>query len=175
MPNFKVKNLPIILGLAVLALAIPVAVFLSTQKGSLTLLTRAGKEKVAVFYLWPAEIHLSPEEEVAVKIILTTQEKTAGKAQAKIMYDPQVLLLKSIEKGVIFNKYTDKVIDQEKGTAEIKAQGEFSGTATFATLNFTPQKKGESLIDFVLAGSKVEDKAGADILQGVNGGILVVE
>jgi len=174
--NFKdLQNLPIYIGLFVLVFSIPIAIYLSTQKKDLTLTTRAGKEKAAVFYVWPAEIHVAPADEVAVKLILTTQGKTATAAQAKIKYDPQVLLLKSIKRGIIFNKYTDKVINQEKGEAQIKAVGEFSGTATFATLTFVPQKKGQSLINFVASGTSTEDKGGASILQGVNGGILVIE
>jgi len=174
--NLKsLKNLPIILGLIVLAGGILAGVILSTKKGPQTLLTRAGKEKVAVLYLWPAEIHVSPQEKTEVKIILTTQGKTAGKAQARVRYNPETLQLLSIDNGTIFNRYTDKVINQEKGIAEIKAQGNFSGTATFATLNFVPQKASESRVDFVLASSKVEDENGADILQGVNGGILIVK
>jgi len=174
MPNFNLKDLPIILGLTVLVGGVTAGVLL-TQRGPRTLLIGAGKEKVAVLYLWPAEIHVSPQEKAEVKIILTTQGKTAGKAWARIKYNPEDLLLLSIDNGTIFNRYTDKVIDQEKGVAEIRAQGNFSGTATLATLNFTPQKVSESRVDFVLSNSKVEDENGADILQGVNGGILIVK
>jgi len=170
----KLSNAPVVLGLVVLALAVPVAVYLSTQQDSLTLRTQAGKEKVAVLYLWPAAVETTIQEEIGVKIYLTTENKDSQGVTTKIIYDPQVLSLKSIDRGVIFNKYTEKTINEAGGTCTIAAQGDFNGTGTLATLNFVAKKAGESKLDVVLEDSQVVGSAGDDILQGVNGGLVIV-
>lgn len=171
----NLKNLPIILGAFVLAAGALAGIYLSTQKSSLTVLSQAGKTSGAIFYTWPAEIHVAADEETAVDIILTTQEKAATAAKVQVKYDPKVLKLKSIDRGFIFNKYLDKNIDQTVGEAVVEASGSFNGTGTFATLNFVPLKTGQSTLQIIQASSQVLDEGRTDILSGVNGGILVVE
>ena len=170
----KLSNISVILGLGVLAVAVPVAVYLSSQQDSLTLRTQAGKDKVAVLYLWPAAVETAIQEEVAVKVYLTTEDKDSKGVTAKIIYDPQILSLKSIDRGVIFNKYTERTINEAGGTCTIVAQGNFKGTGALATLNFLAKEAGESSLDVILEDSQVEDSAGGDILQGVNGGLVIV-
>lgn len=171
--NFK--NLATTIGVLILLAAVPVAVYLSTRKEPLGTEIRAGREKVAVFYLWPAEIHLSPGEETEVRIILSTQDKETSGATVKLKYDPAVLDILTVENGIIFNKYTDKKIDTKKGEIRIQAQGNFTGTATFALLTFKPKKAGDSQLNLFAGDCEVKDSEGADILQGVNGTILIIK
>ena len=168
------KKLPTAIGILVLLVAVPAAVYLSTQKEPLETKTHAGKEKAAVLYLWPAEIHASPGEEIEVRIMLSTQGKEVNETAIKLKYNPAMLDILAAEKGIIFNKYTDKKIDAKRGGIEIKARGNFNGTATFATLKFKAKKPGKSQINLIAQSCKAKSGE-VDILQGVNGTILIIK
>ena len=170
----ELKNVPIAIGVFVLFLTVPAAVYLSTQPESLRTFTEAGKEESAVYYLWPAEAESSIGENFEVRITLASPEESASEAKTVLKYNPQSLDVINIEKGIIFNKYTKKELDSVTGQIEIEARGDFKGTGTFATVTFAPKEKGETQLTLIKAGSEILDKNGSDILQGINGSVLLV-
>ena len=170
----ELKNIPIAIGVLVLFLTIPAAVYLSTQPNSVKTLTKAGKEESAVYYLWPAETEVSLGEALEVRITLASPEESVSEAKTTLKYDPQALDVTGIEKGIIFNNYTKKELDSVTGQIEIRARGNFEGTGTLATVKFTPKQKGETDLTLIKSGSEVLNNTGSNILQGVNGSVIIV-
>ena len=171
----KLKELPVKIGVGALLMTVPVAIYLSTQAEPLNVETQAGKEKTSIFYLWPSEVAAPLNEEIEIGVTLSTQNESASEVSAKLLYDPDMLDLSAVENGVIFDKYTSKKTDITKGTIELSAQGDFSGTAAFATLTFKTKKTGKTQVDFVQAGTIIKNPNGADILQGVNGAVVITK
>lgn len=169
------KNIPIAIGVLVLFLTIPAAVYLSTQPESVKTITKAGKEPSAVFYSWPAEVEAKVGEETEIRITLASPEEDAAEAHATVKYDPTALDITKLDKGIIFNNYVKNKIDTALGQIEVQARGNFKGTGTFATITLKPLKKGETQLTIIKAGSDVQNKAGSSILQGVNGSVIVAQ
>lgn len=169
------KNIPIAIGVLVLFLTIPAAVYLSTSTDSVKTFTEAGQEESSVFYLWPAEINTFRGEETEVRITLASPEEAATEAKVTIKYDPTALDITALEKGVIFNKYTKNEINTAQGQIEIQARGSFTGTGTLASVTFVPKERSETQLTIIKSGSKVKNENETDILQGVNGSVIIVE
>ncbi len=171
----KTQHIPIAIGVLILFLTIPAAVYLSTQPEALQTLTQAGKETSAVYYLWPAEINSVQDEPFELRINLASPEREVTEAQTVLSYDPQMLDVQEIKKGAIFAQYTKESLDTSKGQIQIAGQGIFQGSGTFATVVFIPKKSGNSNLDLIKSGSQVLDTEKANILQGVNGSEVEIE
>ncbi len=170
----NLKDLPIAIGVFILFLTIPAAVYLSTQPEVLQTLTEAGQEKTAVIYLWPAEIETNLDSHFEAKITLASPEKEVSEVKAVINYDPKMLDVSEVKKGSIFGIYTEKSVETGKGLIELSAEGNFQGTGTFGTIVFVPKKEGKSKLDLIESGSQVFNIEGGNILQGVSGASITI-
>lgn len=171
----ELKNIPIAIGVLVLFLTIPAAVYLSTSSDSVKTFTKAGQEQTAVYYLWPAEVDAALGEKTEVRVTLASPEEPTAEAKITIKYDPTALDITALEKGIIFNKYTKKNIDTAQGQIELEARGNFEGTGTLATITFSPKERGETQLTVIKSGSAVVNKEGSNILQGVNGSVIITK
>ncbi|MEA2020276.1 MAG: cohesin domain-containing protein [Patescibacteria group bacterium] len=171
----KLKDLPIAIGVFILFLTIPTAVYLSTQPESLQTLTKAGQEESAVIYLWPAKLETNLDSQFEITITLASPEQEVKEAHAVINYDPKMLDVVEIKKGPILGSYEKRNIETGKGQIEIAAQGNFQGSGTLGSIVFIPKKTGNTNLNLIKSGSKVLEAGGANILQGVNGTTVTIK
>ena len=103
-----------------------------------------------------------------------------------VKYNPAVITLTSITKGSLYASYTQAVIDNTAGKAQIGGQAvppatPFKGKGTFATLEFSPVATGSATItvDFTSGGlndsNVIEAASASDILTSVQNVTVKIE
>ncbi len=128
----KLKNLPIILGFAVLLLTLPAAVFLLSQRQE----SRVGAElsATALVYLWPQTFALPVGETVTLEVKIDTKNQPAKRAEATITFDPQII---SIEKETIAAvpgvSLAQNALNANDGILQLSGVGSFENGKTLAT------------------------------------------
>ena len=129
----KLKNLPIILGFAVLLLTLPAAtVFLLSHRTE----SRVGAElsATALIYLWPQTFTLPAGEVITLEVKIDTKDQPAKRAEATITFDPQII---SIEKETIAAvpgvSLAQKALNSTDGILQLSGVGSFENSKTLAT------------------------------------------
>jgi|GEM_PF-3940721 len=201
--NSKLSQLGLFLGVMVLALTIPVAVFLATQDKNTTLYSRAGLTGSAFLYFWPAvisvpvcpsETALSSCPKSKVQIFLNTKDAVSGGADIVIKYDPRIIRIVdnkifpgSVDDNFtlvyqVFNYYRDSEVDNRSGLIKIKSSGNYKGErGIIATFFVNGLSVGESKLEFLAGGQYVDaskvwdEKEQNNILGGVEGGVVKVQ
>lgn len=197
------KNLFLFIGVGVLALTIPLAVFLATQDRSATLYSRAGLSGESLLYLWPAalevplcslETPISSCPKKKIEIVLNTKGKLSGGVDFVAKFDPRIIRVvdAKVFPGTVddnfnqilqvFNYYRDGEVDNRSGLMKIKSSGSFSGEkGIVATFFVSGLASGESKIE-ILAGDKFVDGSKVwdareinSILGGVSGATVTVK
>ncbi len=130
----KLKNLPIILGFAVLLITLPAAVFLLSQRTE----TRVGAELTAnaLVYLWPQKFELPSGQSVTVEIKVDAKEQVAARAEAVINFDPQTVRLENVEAAAGVN-LAQKALNANSGILQLSGVGDFITEKTLATFKLT--------------------------------------
>lgn len=130
----KLKNLPIILGFAILLLTLPAAVFLLSQRQE----ARVGAELTAnaLVYLWPQKFELQSGQSVTLEIKVDTKNQAAKRAEAVIKFDPQAVEIKNIAAAQGVN-LAQQALNTGNGVLQLSGVGDFAATKTFATFQLT--------------------------------------
>jgi hypothetical protein len=130
----KPKNLPIILGFAVLLITLPAAVFLLSQRAE----TRVGAElsATALVYLWPQKFQIPTGQAITLEVKIDTQKQLAQRAEATITFDPQAVRIENIAAGSGVN-LAQQALNQTNGVLQLSGVGDFETSNTFATFKVT--------------------------------------
>lgn len=130
----KLKNLPIILGFAILLLTLPAAVFLLSQRQE----SRVGAElsATALVYLWPQKFELQSGQGVTLEVKVDTKDQVAKRAEATISFDPQAVRLEDINPAAGVS-LAQQAIDAASGILQLSGVGDFATTSTLATFKLT--------------------------------------
>jgi len=112
--------------------------------------TKAGEEK-AQLWLLPTQVKLKQGEETEVKVFLVSRVKDVGGVDLVLKYNPILLEVvgNTIEPGIIFNYYRDRLVDNRKGIIRLSSSGNFKGEGTFATFNIKGKEIGNGKIEIV--------------------------
>lgn len=130
----KLKNLPIILGFAVLLLTLPAAVFLLSQRQE----SRVGAElsATALVYLWPQTFVLPAGESVTLEVKIDTKGQPAKRAEAAISFDPKILSVTNV-KAAAGVDLAQKALNSSDGVLQLSGVGDFENGKTLATFEVT--------------------------------------
>jgi len=130
----KLKNLPIILGFAVLLLTLPAAVFLLSQRQE----ARVGAElsATALVYLWPQTFVLPAGEGVTLEVKIDTKDQPAKRAEAAINFDPRILSVTNV-KAAPGVDLAQKALNASDGVLQLSGVGDFENGETLATFKVT--------------------------------------
>lgn len=144
----KLKNLPIILGFAVLLLTLPAAVFLLSQRQE----RRVGAElsATALVYLWPQNFALPAGESVTLEVKIDTKNQPAKRAEATISFDPKILSVTSVTAASGVN-LAQKALDSANGILQLSGVGDFISDKTLATFKITGLTSGATEIQITNA------------------------
>lgn len=195
----NIARFGLLIGFIVLALTIPVTVYVANQKDKQKYISRAGLENLAQIYLWPAageiprcleNVDITTCPKTKVEVILDTMEKTAGGVDLVIKYDPRFIgiVKNAIVPGLAdenynqlfkpFNYYRDGLVDSQNGLIKLKAVGSYAGSkGVVATFFITGLSSGVSRLDFLTEanGTVVLDETGNNnILGTVSGAEITV-
>jgi len=154
MANLNPKKVLLYVGITVLTISIPAAVFLATQPRTTNWQGRASQEKTAFLYLWPAKmtiascpanVSIDNCQQKKVEVTLNS-EKKVGNLDLVLKYDPTKIHLVDnlIYPGVVDNQkntqylpfeyYSQRTIDSKKGIIRLQAQNSLKqGKSIFAT------------------------------------------
>lgn len=197
----KLKELAFFTGFFILAITIPLTVFLANQKDSLKFQSRADLENKAQLYVWPAALEIDKCASIdtpdtcyksKLEIILDTKEKIVSSVNLYLRYDPKILKIykEAIVPGLAdenfnqlvkpFSYYTDALVDDQNGFIRIKAQGSFNGQrGVLATLFVIGQMSGKGSLQIVTGeanGTTVLDESGNNnVLGAVSGTEITVK
>ncbi len=126
----KLKNLPIILGFAVLLLTLPAAVFLLSQRQE----SRAGAKlsATALVYLWPQSFELPTDQSVTLEVKVDTKNQPAKRAEAIISFDPQTIRIEDVSaaSGVTL---AQRALNTAAGILQLSGVGDFENNKILAT------------------------------------------
>ena len=130
----KLKNLPLILGFAVLLLTLPAAVFLLSQRQE----TRVGAKlsATALVYLWPQKFQMPSDQSVTLEVKIDTQEQLAKRAEATVSFDPQAVRIDNINAGSGVN-LAQQALNQTNGVLQLSGVGDFKTNKNLATFQIT--------------------------------------
>ena len=144
------NRLPIFASLFVLLLSVPLTVFLATQQ-RVSLLSQAGVGDQAQMWLWPAQVEVNQGEIQTVEVILKTNQRQSGGVDLVLAYDPQMIEIagNTIQPGIIFNYYRDRLVDNRRGIIRLVSQGGFDGQGSFAGFQIQGLRPGKSQIEIV--------------------------
>ena len=151
----KLKNLPIILGFAVLLLTLPAAVFLVSQRQE----ARVGAElsATALVYLWPQNFELPAGQTVTIDVKIDTKGQTARRAEATISFDPQFVTVGNINAGDGVN-LAQKALNADDGILQLSGVGEFENEGTLATFEITGV--GQGATELKITNAHIWDPSG---------------
>jgi hypothetical protein len=139
----------------------------------------------ATLSLNPANSTVPAGKNFTVSIVLNTGGAQTSGADVMISFDSQKLYLTDITAGTTYDQYVGKTIDNSKGTAAISGLASstsklFSGTGTFATLNFQAKSGGNAAVTFNFTPNNLNDTNVADYasttdaLSAVTNGMYVI-
>ena len=166
----KLKNLPIILGFAVLLLTLPFAVLLLSQRRE----TRVGAEltATALVYLWPQTFVLPAGESVILEVKIDTKDQSAKRAEAIVRFDPKVLSVANV-KAVPGVDLAQKALNANDGVLQLSGVGDFENSKTLATFKITGLTSGTTEIQ--ITDSHIWDASGqADIFGNAMGAEITI-
>lgn len=134
----------------------------------------------------PASGTYQLEEVFEVKVELNTGGARTAGVDTYLFYDPEKLEAQKITPGTVYSQYVAQTIDSENGIISISGligldDQCFSGTGTFATLQFKGLKAGatELRFDFTPSNRNDSNVAGCDnqldILDGVSNGSYTIK
>lgn len=151
----RLKNLPIILGFAILLLTLPAAVFLLSQRQE----SRAGAKlsATALVYLWPQSFSIPAGESVTLEIKVDTKNQIAKRAEAVINFDPRAVEIKDITSASGVN-LAQRVLNTQNGILQLSGVGDFGTQKTLATFKLTGLKAGPT--DLTIQEAHVWDLTG---------------
>jgi len=166
----KLKNLPVILGFAILLLTLPAAVFLLSQRQE----SRVGAElnATALVYLWPQSFALPTGEGVTLEVKIDTKDQAAKRAEATVSFDPQSVSVTNVEAapGV---SLAQKALNNADGILQLSGTGDFAADETLATFKITGLKSGPT--ELKIAEAHVWDLSGqVDIFGDAMGAEITV-
>lgn len=130
----KLKNLPIILGFALLLLTLPAAVFLLSQRQE----ARVGAELTAnaLVYLWPQKFELPNGQSVTLEVKVDTKDQPAKRAEAVIKFDPQAVRIENVNAATGVN-LAQQALNANGGVLQLSGVGDFTTAKTLATFKLT--------------------------------------
>ena len=151
----KLKNLPIILGFAVLLLTLPAAVFLLSQRQE----RRVGAElsATALVYLWPQTFTLPASESVTLQVKIDTKDQVAKRAEAAISFDPKILSVANVTAAPGVN-LAQKALDSTNGILQLSGVGDFTADKTLATFKITGLASGP--VELKITEAHIWDSSG---------------
>ena len=130
----ELKNLPIILGFAVLLLTLPAAVFLLSQRQEARV--GAGLSATALVYIWPQNFVMPTGQSITLEIKVDTKGQLAKRAEAIISFDPKLLSVTNIEAAPGVN-LAQKALNSADGILQLSGVGDFAANETLATFKIT--------------------------------------
>lgn len=144
------SRLPIFVAAFALLLSIPVTVFLATQQ-RISFFSQAGLGDQAQMWLWPAQTRLNKNETASLEVILKTDQRQSGGVDLVLGYDPQMveIVANTIQPGVIFDYYRDRLVDNRRGIIRLSSKGNFQGQGSFASFVIKGLQSGPSQIEIV--------------------------
>jgi hypothetical protein len=139
----KLKNLPIILGFAVLLITLPAAVFLLSQRQE----TRVGAElsATALVYLWPQTFTLSSGQSATLEVKIDTKDQVARRAETVIGFDSQTLRIENINAAAGID-LAQKALNTTNGVLQLSGVGDFKNDEALATFQITALTPGTTKI-----------------------------
>ena len=151
----KLKNLPIILGFAVLLLTLPAAVFLLSQRQE----ARVGAElsATALAYLWPQRFELPTGQSVTLEVKIDTKGQVAKRAEATISFDPKFIKIEDI-KAATGVDLAQKALNATGGVLQLSGTGDFTAAKTLAAFKLTGLAPGPT--DLTIQDAHVWDLSG---------------
>ena len=151
----KLKNLPVILGFAVLLLTLPAAVFLLSQRTE----SRVGAElsATALVYLWPQTFTFPAGESVTIEVKIDTKNQPAKRAEAIVSFDPKILSVTNV-KAVPGVDLAQKALNSGDGVLQLSGVGDFENGKTLATFKITGLTSGAT--EMQITDSHVWDSTG---------------
>ena len=151
----KLKNLPVILGFAVLLLTLPAAVFLLSQRTE----SRVGAtlSTTALVYLWPKSFTLPIGEGITLEVKIDTKDQTAKRAEATIGFDPQRISVTNVEAAPGVN-LAQKALNNADGVLQLSGVGDFAAGKLLATFKITGLKRG--ITELKITNAHVWDLSG---------------
>ena len=167
----KLKNLPVILGFAVLLLTLPAAVFLPSQRQE----SRVGAQlnATALVYLWPQSFVLPAGEGVVLEVKVDTKDQAAKRAEATVSFDPQSVSVTSVTAAPGVN-LAQKALNSAEGVLQLSGVGDFTAGKTLATFKITGLKPGPT--ELKIAEAHVWDLSGqVDIFGNAMGAEVTIE
>ena len=144
------RRLPIFASLFFLLLSVPLTVILATQQ-RLSFFSKAGLGDQAQMWLWPAQVELRQDEVQNIEVILKTNQRQSGGVDLVLRYDPQMveIVANTIQPGVVFDYYRDRLVDNRRGLIRLSAKGSFQGQGSFANFEIRGLQSGQTQIEIV--------------------------
>ncbi len=168
--EMKLKNLPVILGFAVLLITLPAAVFLLSQRTE----SRVGAElsATALVYLWPQNFVLPAGESVTIEVKIDTKDQAAKRAETVISFDPQNISLTNVEPALGVT-LAQKALNANDGVLQLSGVGDFAADKALATFKITGLKPGPT--ELKIAEAHVWDLSGqVDIFGNAMGAEITI-
>lgn len=134
-----------ITSILLIALAIPVGVYLVTSTGTTQYRIRAGRTKEALLFLMPSEVKLRQWERADFSLKIDTGNETVGGVEIGLNFDPDYLSLAGeIKPGSAFPELTSQVSSER---IILRSQDKLVGQGTVASFSFEGISGGKTIIE----------------------------
>lgn len=160
-----------ITSILLIALAIPVGVYLVTSPGTTRYRIRAGRAKEALVFLMPSEVRLDRGERAEFSLKIDTGNETVGGVEIGLNFDPDYLsLVGEVKPGSAFPELTSEVSSDR---IILRSQDSLVGQGTVATLSFEGISSGGTIIA-IDESSVVWDEGRQNNILGKAAGVKVI-
>jgi hypothetical protein len=145
----SIAKIPLLIGFLILLIAIPVSIFITTQKPPVSSRLEATEDNPLVF-LFPQNVSTAKiGVEIPLTINLDTKGRTLNGVDITLRYNPLMFRIDQTHSqiGTIFTEYPRKVtVDQRVGLVTVSGRGTFKGKDMFVRLSLIPLSKGKGEI-----------------------------